>query len=205
MSLQFNQITIKAKEFYKIKQLTDLMNINVDKIVVSNSFYCNKGKDMKFIIGYQTKDAAIVPLLIKTPKYIFSPQGVTQYNENSTYCMGFDLEGYTDWINQYRLIWKAVEEQMSQSLTKESVNKERYINPKLNIYDGEIKTIFHNKHIPENQRCEATAILKIASVYKQGNNYYPQVFVEECKYKSIESPSHRLLSSDSEDEGFVLC
>ena len=197
MSLQFGQVIIKAKEFYKIRQLTDLMNINVDKIVISNSFYCNKGKDMKFTIGYQTKDA-IIPLLIKTPKDIFSMKGVTQYNENSTYYMGFDLDGYTEWVKQFKLIWNVIEKQMSQSLTKEPINKDRYINPKLKMYDGEIKTIFHNNPIPENQRCEATAILKIASVYKQGNNYYPQLFLKECKNKNI--TSQRLLSSDSEDE-----
>ena len=34
--------------------------------------------------------------------------------------------------------------------------------------------------------CNAAAVLKIDSVYKQGKNYYPQAYVEECKYTNAE-------------------
>ena len=30
--------------------------------------------------------------------------------------------------------------------------------------------------------CNATSVLKIDSAYKQGKNYHPQAYVEECKY-----------------------
>ena len=35
--------------------------------------------------------------------------------------------------------------------------------------------------------CNATAVLKIDSVYKQGKNYHPQVYAEECKYTKVEN------------------
>ena len=41
--------------------------------------------------------------------------------------------------------------------------------------------------------------LKIKSVYKQGSNYYPQVYVEEAKIKPVENSKYGLLS-DSEDD-----
>ena len=49
--------------------------------------------------------------------------------------------------------------------------------------------------------CIATAILKIDSVYKQGKNYHPQTYVEECIYTDVENQKCNMLSND-DDEGF---
>ena len=49
--------------------------------------------------------------------------------------------------------------------------------------------------------CNATAVLKIDSVYKQGKNYHPQVYVEECKYTDAENQQCSMLSDD--DDGFL--
>ena len=68
---------------------------------------------------------------------------------------------------------------------------------KLNVWEDKIRTSFHGKDIPYNQYWKATAVLKVKSVYKQGSNYYPQVYVEEAKIKPVEKC--RLLS-DSEDD-----
>ena len=48
--------------------------------------------------------------------------------------------------------------------------------------------------------CNATAVLKTDSVYKQGKNYHPQVHVEECKYADAENQQCSMLSDD--DDGF---
>ena len=55
--------------------------------------------------------------------------------------------------------------------------------------------------------CNATARLKIDSVYKQGNNHHPQVYVEECKYTDAENQQCNMLSDDDNDDGFfeVTC
>ena len=37
---------------------------------------------------------------------------------------------------------------------------------------------------------KSAAVLKVDSVYKQGKNYHPQVYVDECKYV------------DADDDGF---
>ena len=50
--------------------------------------------------------------------------------------------------------------------------------------------------------CYATAVLKIDSVYKQGKNYHPQVYVEECKYIDAENQQSSMLSDDDDDDGF---
>ena len=46
----------------------------------------------------------------------------------------------------------------------------------------------------------ATAVLKIDSVYKQGKNYHPHVYAEECKYTDTENRQCNMLSDD--DDGF---
>ena len=46
-----------------------------------------------------------------------------------------------------------------------------------------------------------TAVLKIDSVYKPGKNYYPQMYIEECKYTDAEKQQCNMLSDD-DDNGF---
>ena len=48
--------------------------------------------------------------------------------------------------------------------------------------------------------CNATAVLKIDSVYKELKNYHPQVYVEEFKYTDAGDRQCNTLSDD--DIGF---
>ena len=78
---KFGQIEIASKDFCKQKQLTDIFTIDVNKVVVSDKVSCNDGKDWRYIVAYQVHGETIIPLLIKTPKNIFS-NGVSQYDKN---------------------------------------------------------------------------------------------------------------------------
>ena len=52
-------------------------------------------------------------------------------------------------------------------------------------------------------------LLKIDSVYKQGKNYHPQLYVEECKYIDAETQQWSMVSDDDDDDddedGFLRC
>ena len=50
--------------------------------------------------------------------------------------------------------------------------------------------------------CNATAMLKIDSVYKQGKYFYPQVYVEDCKCIEAENQQCNMLSKDDDDDGY---
>ena len=52
----------------------------------------------------------------------------------------------------------------------------------------------------DNMYCNATAVLKIDSVYKQGKSYHSQVYVEECRYTDAENQQCNIMSDD--DDGF---
>ena len=117
--------------------------------------------------------------------------------------MRFDLDAHKDWVQKYKLVWDRAEQEIFQRLRKDPGNTDRYGNGKLKTWKEKITTNFHGKSVPHEERCEATAILKIESVYNQGKNFYPQAYLEECKYIENNTQICTLLLSDPEDEGFV--
>ena len=196
-SYKFGQVTVSSKEFYEAIDI-DIKTLNIDNILVSDPILDNK-KGKRYIIGY-TIEGKIVALRIKTPKNVYS-YGVSQYSETSKWCMSFNLEGHDEWIEKYKKIWEAVEAQLFQSLTTFVVNKGKYINPKLNMYGDKIAVKYHDgKEVPYDKHCEVTGLLRISSVYNQGINYWPQVYLDECKYEEVENHGVLLLSDDDDDE-----
>ena len=78
--------------------------------------------------------------------------------------------------------------------------KGKYVYGKLQTWKECIKTNFHGQDVPCDMYCNATAVLKIDSVYKQGKNYHPQVYAEECKDTNAEKQQCNMLS---DDDGFL--
>ena len=53
----------------------------------------------------------------------------------------------------------------------------------MKFYNGNIKSNFHNNKIArEDRQFICLSGILINSVFRTGKNYYPQVFLEECKY-----------------------
>ena len=181
--LKFGQNEVTIKDFYGQRQITDIFTIDVNKLVVSDKVSCNNGKDCRYIVSYQV-DGAPIPFFIKTPKNIFN-HGVSQYDKNSAYTMSFNVSEEKEWTSQYKKIWNEVESQLFEKLATEPI-KGKYVYGKLKTWKERIKTNFHGQDVPYDMYCNATAVLKIDSVYKQGKNYHPQTYVEECKYAGAE-------------------
>ena len=199
--LKFGPKEVTTKDFYGQRQITDLFTIDVKKVVVSDKVPCNNGKDCHYIVGYQANEA-LAPLFIKTPKNIFS-YGVSQYNKNSAYTMTFNASEEEVWETQYKKIWNEVESQLFEKMSTEPIRKEgRYLNGNLKTWKEIIRTDFHGQDVPYNMHCNAAPVLKIDSVYKQGKNYHPQVYAEECKYIDAENQQCSMLSDDDDDDGF---
>ena len=196
--LKFGQKEVTTKGFYEQRQITDIFTINMNKLVISDKVPCNNGKDYRYIVGYLA-DGALIQLFIKTPKNVFS-YGVSQYHKNSAYTMSFNVFEEKEWVLQHRNISNEVESQLYEKLTTEPI-KGKYVHGKLKIWKERIKTNFHGQDVLYDMYCNATAVLKIDSVYKQGKNYHPQVYVEECKYTNAENQQCNMLSDD-DDDGF---
>ena len=174
--------------------------MDVNKLVISDKVPCNNGKDCRYIVSYQV-DWVLIPLFIKTPKNIFS-YGVSQYDKNSAYTMSFNVSEEKEWVSQYKKIWNEVESQLFEKLATEPI-KGNNVRGKLKTWKKDIKTNFHGRIVPYNTYCNATAVLKIDFVYKQGKNYHSQTYVEECKYPDVENKRRSMLSDDDDDnDGF---
>ena len=87
--LKFGQKEVTIKDIHGQRQITDIIMIDVNKVVVSDKVPCNNGKDCRYIVGYQV-DEALIPLFINTPRDIFS-YGVSQYDKNSAYAISFNV------------------------------------------------------------------------------------------------------------------
>ena len=100
--------------------------------------------------------------------------------------------------------------EVKNSIKKEFDSKpvyyEKYIKIKIKPYNGKINTNFHNNKIPrEGSQFICLSVILIDSVFRTGKNYYPQVFLEECKYvvKEKKIPKYIIddieISSDSDE------
>ena len=186
--LKFGQKEVTTKDFHEQRQITDIFTIDTNKVVVSDKVPCNNGKECRYIVGYQVDGALLVSLFIKTPKNIFS-HGVSQQDKSSAYTISFNVSEEKAWKAQYKKIW-----------TEPIKGGGRYVHGKLKRWKELTKTNFHGQDVPYIMHCNTTAVLKIDSVYKQGKNYHPQVYVEKCKYTDVENQNCNMLSDD--DNGF---
>ena len=119
--------------------------------------------------------------------------------------MLFNISEAPEWVPKYRNIWNEVESQLFEKLATGSIKGEgKYIHGKLKTWKDGIKTNFNGQEIPYDMYCNATAVLKINSIYKQSKNYHPQVYVEEYKYTDTESHQCNILSDDDDDGLFEV-
>ena len=197
--LKFGQKEVTTKNFYGRRQITDIFTIDISEVVVADKIPCNNEKDCRYIVGYQV-DGALMPLFTKTSKNVFS-YAVSQYDKNSAYTMSFNVFDEEARRDQNEKIWNDVESQLFEKMTAEPIKREgRYGHGKLKTWKECIKTNFHGQDVSYNIHFNATAVLRIDSIYKQGKNYHPQVYVEECKYIDAENQKCSILSDD--DDGF---
>ena len=190
---KFGQIEVASKDFHSTYQVTDI--IDFEKITLSEGVVANK-YDTRYTIGYEVEPGKFIPLYIKTPKSCWS-SGVSRYNENSAWKMGFNVSEDPSWMKKYEMIWKRISELVNHSIEGDPTSE--WINPKLITWKDDIKTRFNGRGIPYDKYCDATGVLKIGSVYKQGSTHYLQVFLKECKYQERDM---EFKSQLSDDEGY---
>ena len=85
------------------------------------------------------------------------------------------------------------------------VHDKKYIKTKVKEYDGVIKTNFLGNDVPkENMHYTCIACITIDSVMRMEKKNYPQVYLEECKYKikkiQMSTFINTELGSDSESD-----
>ena len=88
-------------------------------------------------------------------------------------------------LKNYSKIWEKVEKLLKIDFESKPVysDDDKYIKTKIKIYADNMITNFHNKKMPkEKAPCKCLSIIMLDSVIKANKKYYPQTFLEECKY-----------------------
>ena len=74
---------------------------------------------------------------------------------------------------------------------------DKYIKTKIKIYADNMITNFHNKKMPkEKAPCKCLSIIMLDSVIKANKKYYPQTFLEECKYVQEKIKNENYIDDD---------
>ena len=189
-TLKFNDIILNKKEFHKSKEPIDLFLVNVDQIVVSDTFKHNK-KVFKHFIGYQEGEI-VKPLCIILPQM----SGYIKYFENDGKNMSFLIKDNEVW-NKYDKIWEVIKDKLGINFYSEPVYEYKYLKAKVREFDGMIKTNFLGNDIPkENMHYTCIACITIDSVLTIDKKNHPQVYLEECKYRVKKIQMSRFINTE---------
>ena len=89
-----------------------------------------------------------------------------------------------DVLDKYNEIWNKIKKAVNIKFHSIPVYDEKYIKPKVGEFNGVIKTNLLGDEIPkENVHYTCIACITINSVMRMKKMNYPQVYLEECKYK----------------------
>ena len=81
-------------------------------------------------------------------------------------------------------IWNKIKKTLNVKFNSMPVHDERCITAKVREFNGVIKTNFLSDKTPkENMHYTCIACMTIDSVMKTEKKNYPQIYLEECKYK----------------------
>ena len=110
-------------------------------------------------------------------------------------------------FKNYNKIWAKIEKLMGIDFNTKPTygDDDKYIKTKIKTYADIIITNFHNKKMPkEKVPCKCLSIIMLDSVIESDEKYYPQTFLEECKYVQekikFENYIDEELDSDSDDK-----
>ena len=177
-NINFKDKKIKKSIFYKNKSISNIEDINVNNILVSKKEPYGNKNSFKYFIGYYD-NGVIRPLCLRLPQMT----GYTRkFDENAT--MSFTVKD-KQLLKKYAKIWETIEELMKINFESKPAygDHDKYIKTKIKMYAGSRITNFHNKKMPkEKAPCKCLSVIMIDSVIKVNKKYYPQTFLEKCKY-----------------------
>ena len=133
-------------------------------------------------------------------------RGYIKYFDNGGKRMSFKIEDGSVHL-KYTEIWNKIKKTLNTRFYSQPIYDDKYIKTKVKTFSSEINTLFSGNEIPkERNYCICIAVICIDSVLKGNKKNYPQVYLEQCKYKmKRRKPVHFIdaevdLSSDDSDD-----
>ena len=114
--------------------------------------------------------------------------------------MSFVIKG-DDLLDKYNEIWNKIKRTLSIKFDCMPVYDEKYIQAKVRESNGMIKINFlGDKILKENEHYSCTGSITIDSVMRMEKKNYPQVYLEECKYKITKTKMTNFVKVELESE-----
>ena len=166
------------KDFYDAKKAIPLNLVDINNIVVSNKVK-NNNETSKYFIGYLNDIGDDSPLCIILPQM----DGYIKYFENGGKNMSFKIEDDEVYI-KCNQIWNKNKELLGVKFYSEPIYEDKYIKTKVKTFSSVINTLFSGDEIPkERVQYACISCVSIDSVLTVNKKNYPQVYLEQCKYK----------------------
>ena len=178
-TLVFNDIEVNKKDFYDSKQAIPLKLSNTNNIVISYRVKQNNDT-YKYFIGYSHDDGVIKPLCVFLPQM----NGYIKYFENSGKNMSFKIEDEDVYL-KYNEIWNKINKSiLNINFHSQSIYDDKYVKTKVKTFNNSINILFSIDEIPKERiHYVCISAICIYSVLRRDKKNYPQVSLEECKYK----------------------
>ena len=104
-------------------------------------------------------------------------------------------------FRKYCKIWKTIKDLLGTEFDSEPVygDTDSYIKTKVKMYDNRVNNNFEGKEVPKvDASYKCLSLIMLDSVVEVGKKYYPQVFLEECKYVKRKNKMLNYINDDME-------
>ena len=126
--------------------------------------------------------------------------GYTKYFENGGKNMSLSIKNSEVW-EKYEKIWDVIKDKLGIKFHSEPIYENKCLKAKVREFNGNIKTNFLGNDVPkENTYYTCIACITIGSVLKINKKNYPQVYLEECKYKVKKINTSRFINIELESD-----
>ena len=110
-------------------------------------------------------------------------------------------------LKKYNEIWNKIKSLLKKDFNSEPVYNDKYIKTKVKVYNDRVNTNFqYNRISKDKEYCTCLSVILLHSIFVNSDKeYYPQIFLEECKYviknrKIINTINEDLELSESDDD-----
>ena len=116
--------------------------------------------------------------------------------------MSFLIKNSEVW-QKYKDVWEVIKNKLNIKFHSQPIYENKYLKAKVREFNGNIKTNFLGNNLPkENTYYTCIACITVDSVLKINKKNYPQICLEECKYKvkKIHTPRFTNIELESDSE-----
>ena len=118
--------------------------------------------------------------------------------ENSKKNLSFLIKNDEVW-EKYEEICYVIKNKLGIKFHSDLIYEKKHLKAKVREFDGEIKTSILGNGIP-NTYYTCIASITIDSIMRANKKNYPQVYLEECKYKIKKIQTPRFISTELESD-----